>query len=80
MLTAATTTTDAALVRHYKGWTITRSIGTQLGYSTPHKLFGRGRKIKGYEVSHPEHRPSPKWCDTLAEARAYVDSWDDTPC
>ncbi len=60
----------------YKGWTITRSTATQLGYSTPHQLFGRGRKIKGYEVSHPEHRPSPKWCETETEAREYVDSWD----
>lgn len=63
----------------YKNWTITPSIGTQLGYSTPHRLWGRGRKIKGYEVTHPEHRPQPKWCDTLAEARDYIDSWDDSP-
>lgn len=64
----------------YKNWTITPSIGTQIGYSTPHRLgHGRGRKIKGYEVSHPEHKPSPKWCDTQAAARDYIDSWDDSP-
>ena len=62
----------------YKGWTIVSCAATQLGYSTPHQLFGRGRKIKGYEVSHPEYRLTPKWCDTQKEAREYVDSWDDS--
>lgn len=61
----------------YKGWTITPAEGTQVGYRTS-KGSGRGRKIKGYHVAHPEHRPEPKWCDTRAQAREYVDSWDTT--
>ena len=59
----------------YKGWTIKRATSTQLGYRLANGDPGKGRKIAGYEVSHPEHRPDPKWCDDMTAARGYVDQY-----
>lgn len=59
----------------YKGWTIEYAEATQVGYRVLSGVPGKGRKITGYEVSHPEHRPQPKWCDDLDAAKAYVDTY-----
>lgn len=62
---------------NYRGYTITSAVGTQIGYLTPGRdtepfRIGKGRKIHGYEITGG-HLDSPRWCDTLREAREYID-------
>lgn len=58
----------------YKGWSVEKTQAVQLGYRTK-QGHGRGRKIAGYTVTHSDHMPQGKWCDTVAEAKAYIDEW-----
>lgn len=50
-----------------------------MGYASPrinttkHTITERRRKIKGYEVFYPDG--GSRICDTLKEAKAYVDSY-----
>lgn len=61
---------------NYRGWTIEKAeSAVQVGYQTPTGKRGKGRKVQGYWVSHPEHRPVPRLIDTLHEAKQYVDDW-----
>lgn len=57
----------------YRDWLIEKTEAVQVGYRTGSGDPGKGRKIKGYQVSHPEHTLSPRWCGTLREAKQYVD-------
>lgn len=62
----------------YKGWTIEPVEGEQVGYRTATGRRGKGRKVRGYAVTHPEYIPPPnfKLCNTLRDAKIYVDGWE----
>lgn len=60
----------------YLGFTITHeSTATQLGYQTATGKRGKGRKISAWFVSDADGRHL-KTCDTLREAKAYVEAYD----
>jgi len=68
--------------KEYRGWKITRVEATQIGYASPvhnrqtHTLRERARKLNGWELTRPNG--SLKWCDTLEEAREYIDNYEGT--
>lgn len=57
----------------YRGMTITKSEGTQVGYQTT-KGRGKGRKSSGYEIADEDGK-TIKFVSTLKEAKAYVDQY-----
>ena len=63
--------------KQYKGWSVERYEGSQVGYRTEAGAAGRGRKVKGWFVSHPEYSPKGKLLDTIRAAQEYIDSFDD---
>ena len=63
----------------YRGWTIERFEGTQLGHKTNSGLrgqlgIGTHRKVKGWELRGPDG--GAKCVDTLKEAKAYIDAYE----
>lgn len=61
----------------HKGHTIERTEAVNVGYAPDrhnkktHTLTKRTRKVKGYVVTGPGLL-GEKWCDTLKEAKQYV--------
>lgn len=63
-------------VTEYRGWSIARIEGRQVGYSTDTGKRGKGRQSNGYTLSHPEHYPSGgKFVSTVKEAKEYIDTF-----
>ncbi len=64
----------------YRGWKIEKTESTQVGHSLANsnslkKRIGIGtkRKVSGYLVHYPEG--GSRHCDTLKEAKAYIDNY-----
>ena len=68
-----------ASVTEYRGWTIAPVDGVQLGYRTPTGNPGKGRRSKGYYAKHPVEHPNGKFVSTVAEGKAYIDSYEGGP-
>jgi hypothetical protein len=65
--------TGGTKTSNYLGYTIESTPqAVQVGYSTPTKLFGKGRRVGGFNVTDPEGYA--RHFDTLKEAKAWIDN------
>lgn len=59
------------------GWRLERADSVQLGYQLPGPGYrpGRGRKISGWILSHPEELPNGKHFDRKSDVEPYLVQW-----